>query len=92
MGGVPYFGVVTIRILLIRVPYLGPLFSETPILMAIASGPENFAQNGPDVPNVRRKLSGRPRWSVATWVWASVFRAPLRDLGFRVYACLGFRV
>ena len=31
-GGLPYFGVLTIRILLIRVPYLGPLFSETPIL------------------------------------------------------------
>ncbi|CAE7238011.1 unnamed protein product [Symbiodinium natans] len=23
---------------------------------------------GPDVPNVRRKISGRPRWSIATWV------------------------
>ena len=29
--GVPYFGVLRIRILLFRVPYLGPLFSETPI-------------------------------------------------------------
>ena len=29
--GVPYFGVLTIRILLFRVLYEGPLFSETPI-------------------------------------------------------------
>jgi len=28
----------------------------------------DLGENGPDVPNVRRKLSGRPRWSVATWV------------------------
>ena len=28
--GVPYFGVLIIRILLFRVLYLGPLFSETP--------------------------------------------------------------
>ena len=30
--GVPYFGVLIIRILLFRVLYWGPLFSETPIL------------------------------------------------------------
>ena len=30
--GVPPFGVLTIRILPCRVPYLGPLFSETPTL------------------------------------------------------------
>ena len=30
--GVPYFGILIIRILLCRVLYLGPLFSETPIL------------------------------------------------------------
>ena len=30
-GGVPYFGVLIIRILLFRVLYWGPLFSETPI-------------------------------------------------------------
>ena len=29
--GVPYFGVLTIRILLFRVLYWGPPFSETPI-------------------------------------------------------------
>ena len=29
--GVPYLGVLTIRILLFRVLYWGPLFSETPI-------------------------------------------------------------
>ena len=29
-GGVPYLGVLIIRILLFRVPYYGPLFSETP--------------------------------------------------------------
>ena len=29
--GTPYFGVLRIRILLFRVLYLGPLFSETPI-------------------------------------------------------------
>ena len=29
--GVPYFGVLIIRILLFRVLYQGPLFSETPI-------------------------------------------------------------
>ena len=28
---VPYFGVLTIRILLLRVLHQGPLFSETPI-------------------------------------------------------------
>ena len=28
-GGVPYFGVLIIRILLFRVLYWGPLFSET---------------------------------------------------------------
>ena len=30
-GTVPYFGVVIVRILLFRVLYLSPLFSETPI-------------------------------------------------------------
>ena len=30
--GVPYFGLLIIRILLFRVLYLGALFSETPIL------------------------------------------------------------
>ena len=30
--GVPYFGVLIIRILLFRVLYWGPLLSETPIL------------------------------------------------------------
>ena len=30
--GAPYFGVLIIRILLFRVLYLGPLFSETPML------------------------------------------------------------
>ena len=30
-GGVPYFGVLIIRILLFRVLYWGPLFLETPI-------------------------------------------------------------
>ena len=29
--GVPYFGVLIIRILLFRVLYQGPLFSETPM-------------------------------------------------------------
>ena len=29
--GVPYFGVLIMRILLVRVLYSGPLFSETPI-------------------------------------------------------------
>ena len=29
--GVPYFGVLIIRILLFRVLYKGPLFSETPM-------------------------------------------------------------
>ena len=29
--GVPYFGVLIIRILLFRVLYKGPLFSETPV-------------------------------------------------------------
>ena len=29
--GVPYFGVLILRILLFRVLYWGPLFSETPI-------------------------------------------------------------
>ena len=29
--GVPYVGVLTIRILLFRAPYLGPLSSKTPI-------------------------------------------------------------
>ena len=31
--GVPHFGVLIIRILLFRVLYQGPLFSETPILI-----------------------------------------------------------
>ena len=31
---VPYFGVLIIRILLFRVLYLGPLFSEPPHIMA----------------------------------------------------------
>ena len=26
---------------------------------------------GPDVPNVRRKISGRPKWSVTQWVWGA---------------------
>ena len=30
-GGVPYFGVLMIRILVFRVLYWGPLFSEAPI-------------------------------------------------------------
>ena len=30
IGGVPYFGVLILRILLFRVLYLGPEFSETP--------------------------------------------------------------
>ena len=30
--GVPYFGVLIIRILLFKVLHQGPLFSETPIL------------------------------------------------------------
>ena len=29
--GVPYFGVLIIRILLFRVLYQGPIFSETPV-------------------------------------------------------------
>ncbi|CAE7261275.1 unnamed protein product, partial [Symbiodinium pilosum] len=29
---------------------------------------KDLGEAGPDVPNVRRKISGRPRWSVATWV------------------------
>ena len=33
--GVPYFGVLIIRILLFRVLYWGPLFSETPIYIYI---------------------------------------------------------
>ena len=31
--GVPYFGVLIIRILLFRVLHLGPLFSETPMCL-----------------------------------------------------------
>ena len=40
--GVPYFGILIIRILLFRVLYEGPLFSETPIFMvqdALSQGP-----------------------------------------------------
>ena len=33
--GIPYFGVLMIRILLFRVLYWGPLFSETPIRILI---------------------------------------------------------
>ena len=33
--GVPYFGVLIIRILLFRVLYYGPLFLETPIFRAV---------------------------------------------------------
>ena len=32
----PYFGILTIGFLLFRVPYLGPLLSETPILVFIS--------------------------------------------------------
>ena len=35
--GVPYFGVLFIRILLFRVLDQGPLFSETPILIWVIS-------------------------------------------------------
>ena len=35
--GAPYFGVLMIRILLFRVLYWGPLFSETPILGALGT-------------------------------------------------------
>ena len=37
--GVPYLGVLIIRILLFRVLYQGPLFSETPIYIDYANGP-----------------------------------------------------
>ena len=30
-GGIPYFGVLIVRVLLFRALYKGPLFSETPI-------------------------------------------------------------
>ena len=33
--GLPYFGVLIIRILLFRVLYYGPLFSETPIFVVL---------------------------------------------------------
>ena len=39
--GVPYFGVLIIRILLYRVLYMGPLFSETPLLLR-AGGMRGF--------------------------------------------------
>ena len=45
--GVPYLGVLIIRILLFRVLHSCPLFSETPIYAAILEvGPQNHSRDG----------------------------------------------
>ena len=41
-GTVPYFGVLIVRILLFRVLYLSPVFSETPIYLILSPNPKPY--------------------------------------------------
>ena len=57
--GVPYFGVLIIRILLVRVLYLGPLFSETTIYILEVVGCRAGAEYSP--PNRGALLAAKVR-------------------------------
>ena len=76
--GVPYFGVLIIRILLLRTLFKGPLFSETPLLLgalrvqAEGGGGRRLRQQNRQLGNVGLGIGG-PR--------GIGFE---KDLGFRV--------
>ena len=63
--GVPYYGVLKIRILLFRVLYQGPLFSETPIRL-----PASLGLLDRDI-NLRCRVRSDPRLAVCpSLLWA----------------------
>ena len=85
--GIPYFGVIITRILLFRVLYWGPLFSETPICDSETNKTElERPRPRPRLTRARLASSSRPLGFRVSGFRVSGFQGlGFRGLGFRVH-------